>query len=307
MYSISSNLGSITKQIQSYITLLEPHIEKSGSMETIGHRLGDHFSYPKTVNEDKKLSNYKSVSDMMDTSFTALNLTGIELDVRLWNDKVVCIVHDKIKNILSTESEHYLTQNTLDKVLAHFIEKGYYKTCSLYIEVKLSGKFFHKTGLFPDVITEHEKKLIQSLILSIEAMIANHPDKDTIRRSIAILSFSLSALHFFYKESAATYRLYLIISTDQFMKKNLSRVLFYFPLTENQKVKIQFSEWLTGLWFDPSYIQNPGNTLNDINAMRKKPLELYLSSYGMKPEKLINKLQKGKKLCIHGVIFECEP
>ncbi|MCB1192463.1 MAG: hypothetical protein H7A23_19365 [Leptospiraceae bacterium] len=307
-YSLSSKIAPIKEQVNEYINGFKNYFHTHNLYNIIGHRIGDYKHYPKNLNDAKDIHKYKDIVAMIDHAFLNQGLTGIELDLRQWNNNHICVVHDTIRKNVSSQGEEYIVKNSLENVLTHFIEKGYYKHKKLFIEIKVSGKFFRfkdKT-FFPDYVSKEERHFIGSVFSSTEEIILKYPDKQQIRNSINFISFSLAALHYAYRSGDENYALYLILSTNQFMKKFLSRFFSYIPLTEAEKLRIQYSEWLKGLWFDPYYLQNPVETLQEINSQRKNKLELFISTYGMDPQKLLEKFKGKDKLEIHGVIFECE-
>ncbi|MCB1160545.1 MAG: hypothetical protein KDK45_23800 [Leptospiraceae bacterium] len=308
MFSIELNPVSTKEKIQSYLDKLEEFVEFSSSMKIIGHRFGAHKKYPKNLNRRKLIEQYSETHDLADFAFSFTGLNSLEMDIRLWKDGNVYIVHDKLKKKLPSEARMYMFNNSLEKFIRTFIEKEYYKKHHIYLELKLSGKIFDISNFqfFPDILNPQEKALIERTIDTLESVLAAHPDKENIRKSIHFISFSLSSLHYLYTVSKNEYDTFLIVSTDIFMKKSLSKMFFYFPLTEKEKSRIIFSEWLKGIWFDPKQIKNPMKTFHYINQERKNKLKFFLSSYGMKPEKLFKKLKgSGEKLPIEGVIFEC--
>lgn len=307
-YSLSMGEETIPEQITSYMQDLGPLLEFPETPEVIGHRIGDFQHYPTNVNKKKYLKKYKDIIPMMDFAFLNSGLSGIELDIRLWGMDRVSVVHDKAKKDLSEESIQYLERNALELVLKHFIEQGYYKNRKIYIELKLSGKLFHpgSRSFLPDIVSKYEKNLIEKLAECLESVVQEHPDSAEIRKSIGFISFSLAALHYAYTIFGLHHKLYLITTTDQFMKKSISRAMFYVPLTEQTRLKICYSEWLTGIWFDPYYLDEPVETFLLMNENRKNPLEFYLSTYGMKKKKLIKKFKDKKRLPVRGVIFELE-
>jgi glycerophosphoryl diester phosphodiesterase len=284
---------------------------QNGPFFRIGHRIGNHLEYPTNVNKRKYILGYKNTCELLDDAFSKSGLTGIELDVRLGPDGVVYVVHDKIKKELKSECWDYLKENSLEKFLRHWIEKEYYKLGKVYIELKLSPKIFHlqKQSFLPDVVNESEKKLIDTLFLTMTRIMEDYQTNQAeISQSIGFISFSLAALHYAFVVSGFRHSMYLITTTDQFMKRSLSRAMFYVPLTPAEKSRIQYSEWLSGIWFDPVYIDDPVSTFLEINKLRKNPLEFFVSTYGMKYSKLLEKFQTplAKEFPVSGMIFDLE-
>lgn len=290
---------------------LQELVHPDSRFSVIGHRIGDHLHYPTNVNKTKYLTNYKPTTRLMDSAFLNHGLNGIELDVRLAGDGNVYVVHDKIKKDLKEESWAYLRENSLEVFLRHFIENEYYVENKIFIEIKLSPKIFHqkKQSFLPDVVNRSEKLLMDKLFMTLEMVFSDYPDvREEVRNSIGFISFSLAALHYSYVCSRGGHELFLITTTDQFLKRSLSRAMFYMPLTPSEKARIQYSEWLTGIWFDPVYIDNPVETFLGINEMRRNPLKFYVSTYGMKFHKLLDKFRtpNSEHFPVSGMIFDME-
>lgn len=275
----------------------------------IGHRLGNFRHYPLNVNRKRYLKDYRNTSELMIKSFTEYGLNALELDLRLGPDGMVYVVHDKIKKNIGGECLSWLSENSFEKLLVRFIENGFSADKKLFIELKLSPKIFHprKRSFFPDTVSSSEKKLIEEIFSVLDRIISVYPDrKEEIRKSVGFISFSLAALHSAYALSEEIYEYHLITTTDQFLKKSLSRALFYIPLTSEEKTKIICSEWLTGIWFDPRYITDPVRTFLEINEQRRNRLKFYVSSYGMEFSKLPDRFirENGEKLPLKGIIFD---
>ncbi|MCC5815296.1 MAG: hypothetical protein JJT78_11105 [Leptospira sp.] len=306
-YSFPFDPNTILQASSQVTNLVHP----DSNFNLIGHRIGDHLNYPTNVNKEKYIDRYSNTATLMDRAFLNHGLNGIELDVRLGADGVVYVVHDKIKKSLKPKSVAYLEENSLEKFINHFIEKDYFVENKIYIEIKLSPKIFHihKQSFLPDVVSQSEKKLIDSLFLTLERVLSNYPNtREEIQKSIGFISFSLAALHYAYAVSRVNHDLFLITTTDQFMKRSLSRAMFYVPLSPDEKARIQYSEWLTGVWFDPIYIDNPVETFLSINELRRNPLKFYISTYGMKFPKLLKKFQspRASEFPVSGMIFDLE-
>ena len=84
----------------------------------------------------------------------------------------------------------YLKKNTLNIFLTHFIKNKYYLTQKLFIELKVSPKVIDTLGIhyFPDILTDKEKKLIDSTLIVIDSLVYNYPEeKSLILKSISFL------------------------------------------------------------------------------------------------------------------------
>ena len=298
------------KSLESALERLKPYIEPKENFSFIGHRLGDFLNYPKNVNEKEYINTYKSTLDLMQRGFDESGLNGLELDLRKDIDGEVYVTHDELKNNLNPESLEYLKNNTFYKFINYFIENRYYENNKLFIELKVSPKILdiETFSLFPDVLNFKEKQLIESIFTIIEkALIPYHDKKELIKKSISFVSFSKKSLEYAFNYSNELYEYFLIVSTNQFIKKELSPLLYYTPFDENQINAIKRADWLTGIWFDPLHVDNLFDIFIDINSKREKKLKYYVSTYGMDFNELINKFKnnfKNTKLPVSGMIFD---
>lgn len=275
----------------------------------IGHRLGNFRHYPLNVNKKRYLKDFINTSELMIKSFTEYGLNALELDLRLGPDGMAYVVHDRIKKNIGRECLSWLSENSFEKLLIRFIENGFSNDKKLFVELKLSPKIFHpkKQGFFPDAVSSSERRLIEEIFSVMKRVSSVYPDRrEEIRRSVGFISFSLAALHTAYAVSEEIHEYHLITTTDHFLKKNLSRALFYIPLNTEEKTKITYSEWLTGIWFDPKYIADPVQTFLEINEQRKNRLQFYVSSYGMDFSKISGRFfsERGEKLPVKGIFFD---
>jgi hypothetical protein len=157
-------------------------------------------------------------------------------------------------------------------------------------------------------LTDKEKKLIDSTLIVIDSLVYNYPEeKSLILKSISFLSFSLSALRYATQSSQNNQESYLITTTNQPFKKELSPLFNYTPFVAKEIERIRHAEWLTGIWYDPVHIDNSIDLFTNLNAFRANKLKFYISTYGMNFEELINKLSKephNEKLPVSGIIYD---
>ena len=108
-----------------------------------GHRVGNPDAYARSLNGARPDPPQPApIADLMDHSFGELGLTAIEFDVRsspLPGDQSVVVVHDPIKpGSLSEVARTYMSANTLQRVLEHFVAREYYLAgYRLLIELKV--------------------------------------------------------------------------------------------------------------------------------------------------------------------------
>ena len=289
---------------------LKNYIEHKENFNFIGHRLGDFLHYPKNVNEVEYINTYKSTTELMHKGFNESGLNGLELDLRKSSDGEVYVTHDEIKNELHPDSLNYLSNNTFFKFINNYIDNQYYKNNKLFIELKVSPKILdiETFSLFPDTLNLTEKQLIESIFSILDKALIPYPEiKDEIKKSISFVSFSKRSLEYAFEYSNDIYEYFLIVSTNQFIKKELSPLLYYTPFDDNQILAIKKADWLTGIWFDPFHVDNLFEIFLDINSNREKKLKYYVSTYGMDFNELLNKFKssfRNSKLPVSGMIFD---
>jgi hypothetical protein len=295
---------------ESALNRLRDFIEPKENFNFIGHRLGDFLHYPKNLNETQYIPTYKSTIDLMKQGFTESGLNALELDLRMGDGGEVYVTHDELKPNLHPDSLNYLKNNTFYKFINNFIENKFYEKNKLFIELKVSPKIIdiESFSFFPDMLKSSEKKLIENIFILLEkALLPYLSEREAIKKSISFVSFSKRSLEYAYEYSNDSYEYFLIVSTNQFIKKELSPLFYYKPFDENQISEIKAAEWLTGIWFDPFHIDNAFDTFSEINSNRNNKLRYYISTYGMDFDELLNKLKnsfRNKKLPVSGIIFD---
>ena len=304
--------------IDGYITETLDLVNSTGNrLEVVFHRAGSTQEYAKNVNEhdfkyDRSSSSGKDVTVLMDRSFNQLEADGIEIDAQTiygsQTYKNVYIVHDKIdeKN-LSKVSETYLENNTLTKVLGHFIQKKYFDPQKfgplgkyLFIELKIPKKRFHiNHSPLNSMQKQYIEQIIDELHYTIESAAGNSNRSAAIRRHIGFASFNLYALEYAnrysMKQQQDGYRFHFIAGTNRGLIGYLANVFFSTAinyLDDNLKQRVKSHIWLTGIWFDPAGINRIAKTFNEINSQRKPPLSLSISTYNLKRRSFFNKLRK---------------
>ncbi len=305
--------------IDGYITETLELVNSTGdSLEVVFHRAGSIQEYAKNVNEhgfryDRSPSSVKDVTVLMDRSFNQLEADGIEIDAQTIDgnqtNKNVYIVHDKIdeKN-LALMSETYLKNNTLTKVLRHFIKREYFDSQKyrpsgkyIYIELKIPKKRLH---LYHSPLNSKQKLYIEQIIDELQNTIEYAAGNSNmvaaaIRRHIGFASFNIYALEYAnrysIKQQQDGYRFHFIAGTNRGLIGYLANVFFSTAinyLDDNLKQRVRSHSWLTGIWFDPAGISRIAETFNEINNQREPPLSLYISTYNLKRQSFFNKLRK---------------
>lgn len=304
--------------INGYITeTLEFVNSTADNLEVVFHRAGSFQEYAKNVSDpdfkyDWCPSSVKDVTVLMDRSFNQLGADGIEIDARTVYESQtntnVYIVHDKIdEEKLSEMSKAYLENNTLTKVLSHFIQKKYFNPQKyrpsgkyIYIELKIPKKHLHLNhSPLNSMQKQYIEQIIDELHDTIESTAGNGNMSAAIRRHIGFASFNLYALEYAnsysMKQQQDGYSFYFIAGTNRGFIGYLANFFFSKEinfLDENLTQRLKSHKWLSGIWFDPAGINRIAETFNKINSQRKPPLSLYISTYNLKRQCFFNKLRK---------------
>jgi hypothetical protein len=329
-------------EIQDYISETIQLVDTAGdSLEVVFHRAGSFQEYAKNVNGEKfkygsGCTAVKDVAVLMDRSFTELAADGIEIDARTVpldnNYPSVYIVHDSIEGSdLSEEAKTYLSNNTLTRVLTHFIENEYFKSQNdspagkyLFIELKISKKNLH---LNHSPLNQGQKQYIEQIIRELQETIESAASAAAmgaaVRRHIGFASFNLYALEYAHEfalsNNQSGYGYNFIAGTNRgllgyFANIFGSREINYLNAQLTQRLISH--DWLTGIWFDPAGINHLAETFNEINRQRESPLFFYVSTYKLKRDLYIKRLRKGvavddtgqpvKLKNVRGLIFDIQ-
>lgn len=298
------------KAIQESVKNLESLILPQTPFYFVGHRMGNFTNYPKNLNKSNYIPQYKSTIELMEYGYLTYGLNALEFDVRLGHDGNVYVTHDELSITPQSPGWDYLKNNSLGILLTHFLKHKYYQTKKLFIEIKVSPKLMDSsaTHYFPDQLSDSEKKLIDSVLLVIDSLVYSHAEeKEQILKSLNFLSFSLSALRYVAQSTSFQHETYLITTTNQPIKKELSPLFFYTPFTPKEMERIRHAEWLTGIWYDPFHLDNSIQLFTELNIFRRNKLTFYISTYGMKFDDLVNKLKTEphrEKLPVSGIIYD---
>jgi len=305
-------------QINSYIKQTSELVNSSADkLEVVFHQAGSFQEYAKNVNsQDFNYSfcpsSTKDVTDLMDRSFQKLQADGIEIDAQTIpesrNYASVYIVHDEIDETkLSDMAKAYLTNNSLGKVLTHFIEQRYFDPQNhsplgkyLFIELKVPKKRLY---LNHSPLNSKQKEYIEQIITEIQTTIKSvvkiENERVAIRRHIGFASFNLYALeyaHTFSKNQMQEgFNFYFIAGTNRGLIGYLANVFFSKEinyLSTKLKKQLISHKWLTGIWFDPAGINRIAEIFNDINDEREEPLSLFIATYNLKREHYFRRLRE---------------
>jgi hypothetical protein len=236
-------------QIDSYTRETGELVNSSADkLEVVFHQAGSFQEYAKNVNsQDFNYSfcpsSTKDVTDLMDRSFHELQADGIEIDAQTItgsrNYMNVYIVHDKIdESKLSDMAKAYLANNSLGKVLTHFIEQRYFDPQKnspsgkyLFIELKVPKKRLY---LNHSPLNSKQKEYIEQILTEIQTTIKSvskiENERVAIRRHIGFASFNLYALEYAHTFSRTQmqeeFSFYFIAGTNRGLIGYLANVFF---------------------------------------------------------------------------------
>jgi hypothetical protein len=274
----------------------------------VGHRLGHEARYPRDLASAERVAGYDDVGALADAGL-ALGLDVLELDVRVLPDadeRSVYVAHDPLpaRDALPAPCRDYLERNTLAALLEHFAARGHHERgARLAIEIK--------TELADDRATWRLGEVEERLIGETAATIARAADGRSggarLRRSLCFISFSLEALARMHEATGGAHEAFLIATTDQPGRTDLVRSLWRLePFSDALAREVAASEWLAGVWFDPTFFVAPEARFGAIASARERALRLYVSTYYSRIETLVACFPGEARLPVEGMVFELE-
>ena len=254
------------------------------------HQVGSPEHYARRLDGKRPVPEQPAdIADLMDVCFGELGFTAIEIDVHpspLPGDLSVVVVHDPIKpGSLSQAARRYMRENTLTRVLRHFVARGYHREGRrVFIELK-----------------DADRKLIEGTAAAVTAF-DGEADAALIRASIGFLSFNFQALAGLQavlcsKETEGCGHGYYLMSTSN---RFPSWVFDWFtPLPrfdDGVAERLATTSWLTGTVFAPHWIDGFVQSFNGINRDRAEhdlpSLELHLAVYTEPFDDYVERLRK---------------
>ena len=300
---------------------LEPHLEEGSNKYFTGHRLASVEHYPKDFNDSERWKCYRDLGELLYEGYKILGCDSLELDLQLvptlktgQSDLILSITHDPPERLKMDGVMDYVERNRFSKVFSEYVEKEYWREHKLDLELKLKDDDFVDNETVAEILTskcdEEEELLIGLTLDTIDEVLADHPERDAIYSSVRFVSFSLEALKYTYMQAGDAYTYYFIATTNTPLRKLVVSVFGKTPLGREMIKKLKYkTPWLTGMWFDPRFIDDPIRTINEIQAARSSPLELMAATYYSDFEDIVQKFSSGtEKIELHGLIFDfCEP
>lgn len=278
-----------------------------GSLLHIGHRAGSYEEYARTLEGD--LSHVRRVVELMDMSFGPLGLNAIEIDVRsspLEGDESAIVVHDRIAGELSAHAREYIGANTLRGLLRHYVRRGYHRQGKrLFVELKA-----------PDAagLDAEARAAIDRTVAALETTLRQHADAKLVRSHVEFISFNRHALKYARKAlgaAAPLHRLHMILTTNQQAGAALAVIRGDLAVLDStQTAWLADTSLLSGILFDPRYVDDFTSLFNGINRQRTErglsPLALHLSTYSHDYPSFVARLAaEGKRLRhVRGLVYE---
>lgn len=279
--------------------------------EVIGHGIASWRYYPMGVSKKGYVygnNNSKSfdIIKLMDNSFALDSTLSMELDAQYVASKDTIrkiypsdgsyILHDipnwNNKEMLAPDVLTYLHNNTIKKAVEHFVNKGYYFTSKMYIEIKVSGEYFQECDS-------------QCLALANElSAYAKHFKRNDNVNWLCITSFSPYALEKFrgyLPEEIRNNFDYVLIAgyTGGWPKSKIAQAKGYVPeFNDSMSSFIIKTEWLNCVWFSSQGIKNFKILFSDIIKKRRqlhpewKEISFSFSTYQKKSKKMKKMLTK---------------
>lgn len=283
--------------------------ELSGSVNfdndvtTILHRAGSYQEYAKNINcpEFNIDNGIRDINDLMDEAFTRYKADGIEIDLRTVHGnpayKGVYVSHDEIESVIMKHGHEaaraYLSRNSIDQVLKHFIDRGYdISGHSIFMELKVPRKHLCSNNTDPDENDmEYLRKSYETVNAVVNAM-ENSVRRKSIVAHLGFISFNPYALKAMHDMDHAGYELHFLAATNRPVAGRFAALLDD-ELNILNRSLIDFltrADWLDGIWFDPRGIDNAAEIFNSINDRRIRKTGIYLFTFKLEYGELKEKL-----------------
>jgi hypothetical protein len=282
----------------------------SGSVRFTGrqivlHRGGSYQEYAKNINcgAFPVRTAVRDINDLMDESFARRGVDSIEIDLRTVRGNAafpgVYVVHDAIEsahldNPSSTAAREYLSRNSIDRVIRHFIEAGYYKKGKgLFIELKIPRRsLFSNNGPLDTEERAYVSKTLEAVDGAINTAIPSAKERAEVRRRITFISFNLFALEEIQNLMGDAYNLHFLAATNRGFAGRIAAARDYELNFFNDALadRIAGAEWLKGIWFDPRGMDDCARIFNGINERRAHPFDVCIFVYGLSPDDLVKRM-----------------
>ena len=307
--------------MSNYQSRVRKELTISNDLGRIGHRAGELKRYAKNLNSKERPDDLQNVVELMHQSFEELGLDGIEIDAHLVTlegetQPQVSIFHDPLEATSDQRPSWvntYLQENTLEKVVEHFADIGYFKETqgkTIFVELKTEHAYFYEGN------EDSFSPLNRAIVEIIDQTLQPYEEEALIQRQLAFVSFNYEALAHLHKEFEAThpsgnYRFYWIASSNRCVCLIRKRIPVVTPMVLGSAEE---DAWLTGIWFDPAFFIGWGRILSYINQQREDKglplLELSMSTYYQSESQFFRRAKRETEIrkprSIRGLIFDLQ-
>lgn len=282
-----------------------------GTYEVIGHGVTSWRNYPMGISKrgfvyGNNQTEAWDIVNLMDKSWSLDSTISIELDAqyvppndtlrKLFPTNGAYILHNiplwgQSQNT-APKVLRYLENNTLGNAVRHFVNKGYYRSAKMYIEIKVAKENFQDCDV---QCTELANEL---------KLFAKQYPRSNGENWLCIMSFSPHALEKFRSslpEDVRHHCDYMLIAghTYAWPKSRLAQAKGYVPKLDDTITKfIIDAEWLDGVWFSTQGVRNFKSLFSDMVAQRSeqhpdwKAIRFCYATYQMKRKKMTKTLTK---------------
>jgi len=245
-----------------------------------GHAAGSYREYP--VDAGKRLKSKKPAAELMIEALSdGTGLDAVEVDVQSDDRGTVFILHNRIRKKYGEEAG-LTKEHGLDALLRAFAKNFKNRNKSVFIEIKCRQAEKLETAEFDLILRTLET--INGMVRS-GTMSAADAEK-----SISFISFNLMALETMRALSSSKefgnmrYRLYFIAGSNSMIGRIGTCLCPQINFLNDDAVKrIAHSKWLTGIWFDPAWVDDYGKIFILMDEERKSAglpvLEYFVSTY----------------------------
>ena len=279
-----------TKRIM--INELSGSVRFDRDVTTILHRAGSYQEYAKNINctAFNADNDIRDINDLMDEAFTRYKADGIEIDLRTIPSnpafKGVYVTHDAIKSLIARHghaaARGYLSRNSINQVLKHFIDRGYdLSGRRIFMELKVPRKHLLSNNTDPD---EEDMRYLRESYTAVTTALNEVPDtarRKSIASHLGFISFNPYALKAIHDMDDAGYELHFLAATNRPVAGRFAALLDDELNFMNDSIRgyLTRADWLDGIWFDPRGIDNAAEIFNSINDGRKRKAGIYLFTF----------------------------
>ncbi|HNX60646.1 MAG TPA: hypothetical protein PKK43_16200, partial [Spirochaetota bacterium] len=243
----------------------------------------------------------RDINDLMDEAFTRYITDGIEIDLRTVPSnpsyKGVYVSHDAIESVIMKHGHEaaraYLSRNSINQVLEHFIERGYdISGHGIFMELKVPRKHLFSNNTDPD---ESDMEYLRKSFETVNAIVNDVRDparRKSLVAHLGFISFNPYALKAIHDMDHSGYELHFLAATNRPIGGRFAALLDDELNFLNGSITefLTHADWLDGIWFDPRGIDNAAEVFNSINDRRKIKTGIYLFTFKLEYGELKKRL-----------------